>query len=79
MPGRLVLVSPSWVLPAVQGALLIVLVAANPHRIDRESTVLRSLSLLLAALLSLANVWSVARLADRHHPGQHGAARPASC
>jgi hypothetical protein len=63
VPDKLVLVSPSWILPAVQGALLIVLVTANPHRIDRESQINRSLSLILAALLSLANLWSVARLA----------------
>jgi hypothetical protein len=63
VPGRLALVSPSWVLPAVQGGLLVVLVAANPHRIDRQSRALRSLALMLAALLSLANGWSVARLA----------------
>jgi hypothetical protein len=63
VPGRLVLVHPAWVLPAVQGALLIILIGANPHRIDRQSTVMRSLSLVLAAILSLANGWSVARLA----------------
>jgi hypothetical protein len=63
VPGRLLLVSPSWVLPAVQGVLLIALVAANPHRIDRQSTALRSLALMLSALVSLANGWSVARLA----------------
>src|ERR1700761_588648 len=63
VPDKLVLVRPSWILPAVQGALLIVLVTANPHRINRESMALRSLSLMLAALLTLANVWSVARLA----------------
>jgi len=63
VPDKLVLVSPSWILPAVQGALLIVLVTANPHRIDRESRFMRSLSLVLGALLSLANGWSVARLA----------------
>lgn len=63
VPGRLVLVHPSWILPAVQGSLLIILIAANPHRIDRQSMVMRSLSLVLAAVLSLANGWSVARLA----------------
>ena len=57
------LVSPSWILPAAQGALLIGLVTVNPHRIDRESKIMRSLSLVLAAMLSLANGWSVARLA----------------
>jgi uncharacterized membrane protein len=63
VPDKLVLVSPSWILPVAQGALLVMLVMANPHRIDRESTALRSLSLVLGALLTLANVWSVARLA----------------
>ncbi|MGH3157048.1 MAG: hypothetical protein ACRDNF_10785, partial [Streptosporangiaceae bacterium] len=63
VPDKLVLVRPTWILPAVQGALLIVLVTANPRRIDRQSMVMRSLSLVRAALLSLANVWSVARLA----------------
>jgi hypothetical protein len=63
VPDKLVLVSPSWVLPAAQGALLIVLVTANPQRINRQSMVMRMLSLVLSALLSLANGWSVALLA----------------
>ena len=63
VPDKLVLVRPSWILPVAQGALLIVLVMANPHRIDRQSTAMRSLSLVLGGLLTLANVWSVARLA----------------
>jgi hypothetical protein len=62
VPGRLVLVRPSWLLPALQGLLLLALVAANPHRINRESRALRLLSLSLAGLLSLANAWSVAEL-----------------
>ena len=41
VPDRLVLVHPYWVLPAVQGALLIVLVMVNPRKIDRESKALR--------------------------------------
>jgi hypothetical protein len=63
VPDKLVLVSPTWIFPAAQGALLIVLVTANPHRIDRQSRFMRSLSLILGATLSLANGWSVARLA----------------
>ncbi len=62
VPGRLVLLRPVWVLPALQGLLLVTLVAANPHRIDRESRMLRMLSLTLAALLSFANAWTVERL-----------------
>jgi uncharacterized membrane protein len=72
VPGRLVLLHPAWILLAVQGALLIILIAANPHRIDRQSTVLRSLSLVLVAVLSLANGWSVARLAIDITQGNKG-------
>ena len=63
VPDRLVLVRPAWIFPAVQGLLLIVLVSANPQRIDRQSTIMRMLSLVLAAMLSLANGYSVAALA----------------
>jgi len=63
VPDKLVLVSPSWIFPAAQGVLLLVLVSANPQRIDRQSTIMRMLSLVLAAMLSLANGYSVAALA----------------
>jgi hypothetical protein len=72
VPDKLTLVSPSWIFPAAQGALLIVLVTANPHRIDRQSRMMRSLSLVLAAMLSLANGWSVVRLAIGITTGQMG-------
>jgi uncharacterized membrane protein len=62
LPGRLVLVHPDWLLPTLQGLLLVALVMANPRRINTESRAIRLLSLTLAALLSLANAWSVARL-----------------
>jgi len=62
VPQRLDLVRPTWILPATQGLLLVALVMANPRRINRESQALRLLSLTLAALLSVANGWSVARL-----------------
>ena len=62
LPGRLALLHPAWLLPTLQGVLLITLVAANPRRIDTESRAIRLLSLTLVALLSLANAWSVARL-----------------
>jgi len=62
LPGRLVLVHPTWLLPTLEGLLLIVLVMANPRRINIESRALRLLGLTLAALLSLANAWSVAAL-----------------
>ena len=62
VPGRLVLLRPAWLLPALETLLLIGLVIANPRRIDRESVILRYASLTLIALISLANAWSVERL-----------------
>ncbi len=62
LPGRLVLLHPAWLLPTVEGLLLLALVVANPHRINRESRALRLTGLTLAAVISLTNAWSVARL-----------------
>jgi hypothetical protein len=63
VPDRLMLVSPSWVLPALEGAMLVCLIIANPHRINRQSRTLRWFSLTLAALISFANAWSLVQLA----------------
>ena len=63
VPGRLAVLRPVWILPALQGIMLLALVLANPHRIDRQSRVLRMLGLTLAALISFANAWSVVSLA----------------
>ena len=76
LPAGLVLVRPVWVLPVVQGLLLVGLVAANPHRINRESRPMRALSLTLAAVLSIANAWSVARLVDVIVSGGPAASKP---
>jgi hypothetical protein len=61
LPRHLIL-GPRWLLASLGGALLIALVAANPGRINRTSSILRSGSLTLIALLSLANGWSAGRL-----------------
>ena len=41
VPDRLALVRPGWLLPALEALLMLGLVIANPHRIDRESVILR--------------------------------------
>jgi hypothetical protein len=64
VPDRLTLLSPSWVLPALEGVMLVCLIIANPHRINRQSRALRWFSLLFAALISLANAYSLYRLAN---------------
>ncbi len=54
--------SPRWLLPLVELLLLTALVVTNPFRLNRESAVLRSLSLVLVAVATLATVWSAGRL-----------------
>lgn len=61
LPERLVF-HPSWLLPALEGALLIGLVVSNPLRINRSSQLLRAGSIALIALISVANAWSAAFL-----------------
>jgi len=63
---------PAWILPALEGILLVTLLIANPHRIDRESRVLRTLGLTLAALISFGNAWSVVGLATGLVRGTEG-------
>jgi uncharacterized membrane protein len=72
LPGRLILVRPVWLLPALEGVLLLILVVANPHRINRSSRAIRMVSLALVAVLSLANAWSVGRLVTGLVQGTQG-------
>ncbi|MFB7462893.1 hypothetical protein ACFCZ1_05200 [Streptomyces sp. NPDC056224] len=53
-----------WVLPAVEGLLLVALIAGDPGRIDRRSTILRAASIALVGVLALSAVWSTIRLVD---------------
>jgi uncharacterized membrane protein len=55
-------IRPTWLLPSLEGLLLVGLIVANPRRINRTSTTLRAASVLLIALISLANAWSSAEL-----------------
>jgi hypothetical protein len=72
LPGRLVLLHPAWLLPALESLLLVVLVMANPRRINRQSQAIRVVSLSLIAILSLTNAWSVARLVSGLVQGTEG-------
>jgi hypothetical protein len=74
LPGRVVLLHPGWLLPLLEGLLLMALVIANPRRINTESRLLRMLGLTVAALLSLANAWSVVRLVIGLVQGTEGGA-----
>lgn len=63
LPDRLV-IHPTWLLPTLEGALMVGLIAANPRRINRTSNLLRTASVALIALISLANAWSSGKLID---------------
>ena len=55
---------PRWLLPALEGAVLIGIVAANPRKINRRSRVLRAASILMVAVISVGNAWSSFELID---------------
>jgi uncharacterized membrane protein len=50
---------PRWVLPAVEVAIIAILIAANPGRMERSTPPLRRLGLSLIIIASLGNAWSV--------------------
>jgi hypothetical protein len=51
-----------YLLPVLEGATLVVLFAANPFRVDRESALLRGTGLVLAGLVAISNGWSAVLL-----------------
>jgi uncharacterized membrane protein len=63
---------PTWLLPVLEAAFLVGLVVANPRRINRSSTRLRTASLALIAVISLANAWSAGHLVNGLVRGKEG-------
>ncbi len=57
LPEHLIF-GPTWLLPTLEGALIVALTAANPRKIDRKSSALRAGSVALIAVISVANGWS---------------------
>jgi hypothetical protein len=70
LPARLAF-PPHWLLPATQGALLAGIAAVNPGRIS-HSRVLRTASLSLIGLLSVANAGSAGLLVSTLVHGHSG-------
>ena len=73
LPERLT-VGPSWLLPALEGALLVGLSMATPRELEREHPRRRAAALGLTALVSAANVFSLAALTHflLHHKVSNG-------
>jgi uncharacterized membrane protein len=61
LPGKLT-IGPGWVIPVLEGALLIPLTVRAPYRHREEVRLVRFASLLLIALVNLAIVGSLALL-----------------
>src|SRR5262245_47174340 len=49
---------PSWLLPVIEGLLLVAIVFGDGDRIDRRSTLLRMLSISLVSVLVFEALWS---------------------
>jgi uncharacterized membrane protein len=55
---------PGWVLPLIEGLLLVAVIAGDPGRIDRRSRELRVLSIALVSVLVLGALWATVVLID---------------
>jgi uncharacterized membrane protein len=76
LPAEMV-VGSRWLLPGLGALLLVVLVIANPLRMNRESRVLRVLGIALASTVGIATAWSVVSLVLGLIDGRFGNNAPA--
>ena len=72
LPERLT-VGPSWLLPALEGALLVGLFLATPNKLEGEHPRRRSLALSMIAFVTGANIFSLSALTHflLHHHTNH--------
>jgi hypothetical protein len=55
---------PKWVFPLAEGVLLVVVIARDPGKINRRSSVLRALSIALVSVLVIGALWETVLLTD---------------
>jgi hypothetical protein len=55
---------PRWMLPFIEGALLVAVIVADPGRINRRSRLLRAISIALVVVLLLGTLWATGQLID---------------
>jgi uncharacterized membrane protein len=73
LPARLA-AGPHWLLPALEGALLIGLSLATPRQLEHEHTVRRRTALSITAIVTIANIYSLSALTHYllHHDVNKG-------
>jgi uncharacterized membrane protein len=73
LPERLT-IGPTWLVPALEGALLLGMFLATPRELEHEHPVRRGVALSLTAFVSAANVFSLAELTHflLHHGSPNG-------
>jgi hypothetical protein len=49
---------PKWLLPLIEGVLLVVVIAGDPGKINRSSRWLRALSIVLVSVLVIGAMWA---------------------
>ncbi|HEX3899253.1 MAG TPA: hypothetical protein VHW74_08775 [Mycobacteriales bacterium] len=64
LPRSVTVIHERWLLPSLQGALLVALIANNPWRITRESSAIRVLGLLLLGAIAFNDLVGIARMVD---------------
>lgn len=74
LPDRLTL-GPTWLLPAIEGLLLAVLVVITPHPRMRNSSLRRKIAIGLIGLVSAVNIFSLIELAHYLLHGRIGSGR----
>ena len=74
LPGRLTL-GPTWLLPSIEGALLIGLAGVSPHPTVRHHPRRRQVALGLIALVSAVNIFSLVLLCKELVNGSHSTGR----
>lgn len=57
-------VGPRWLLPVIEGVLLVIVILGDPVRISRRSRELRTVSIVLVSVLVLGTLWSTGQLID---------------
>jgi hypothetical protein len=55
---------PQWLLPLIEGVLLVAVIAGDPGKINRRSRWLRALSIVLVSVLVLGALWATVQLID---------------